>query len=347
MMDKTTEIKGNTINFCIDMDSAFNVLFSEHIVGFFDYGLPDDEKYSLVTAIINFVGHYRNFIWTRYNKYTNFYLYYISSPSSLHVNILKTYKEGIYGRRFFDIALTEQREYYYNNLKILNELAKVLPHVAVLDAGDVDDTLLPYFIIKSKKFDDCMNIIVSNRITAVNNLSYFKNTYVLSARGKNSLISKDLDSVKKLMYSGSWKSMPATISKKEYEWVENYITPLLAIIGYDRFGIPNVGKLRLASALKKIDKAIMQNKLVDSKMPLNIMMKQIGEAGVFTVDDTSTLITNMKLLMYDTIYEKFPRVIINKIMDGVSNLQDRTTVDRINHDYLGGDLKMGMLYAGE
>jgi hypothetical protein len=136
-----------TVNIIIDFDTLFETFKLEYYKNMVEKLATAENKFHFISAVFNFIGHYRNFFATRLDTHTRFFVLYNSKNDSIRDAIKPDftlqYDRNMQNKKFALFIL--------NKCKLLNNY---FPDISFIDSEDIHHTLVP-------------NILI-------NNLSYFK-----------------------------------------------------------------------------------------------------------------------------------------------------------------------------
>ena len=341
--------KTNNINILLDMDSIFNTIWKPYTIGFFEDGLKHTESYTLSLAILNLIGHYRNYFAKSFRKYTTFYLYRSTSKSQYHLKVDKNYKKTFYAHRYDEDAYHEVRDYVDENYKIVEKVVGMLPNIFYLDIDHMDDTVFPYKFLTSygKLNGGDATIIMSNRHTAFINQHLLTNCYVMSLRSLKTKLSSNVDNIRLMMTNSSPTSMPKFLKDNKLPFLIDYIIPVLSLSGYSNFDIKNIEGKKITKVLKAVKKAIDDGDLPEYREPINKTMKKMGVAGIFNVSEVGLVMKNIRLLTVNKIANLYSNEFMERIYDQIDYTKDLDTLNYINSKYYQNYLRIDFLYEGE
>lgn len=244
----------DTINLYIDVFSVMKNLYKSELedqisnVNIYD-------RYMLVSEIINIVGHYRHFFYSRLKKYTNVILFYSDKESSYCTNILPEYKTNYYNKyiRFGNENKASNR-ILMNTISLVKSFMEYIPHAYVINTGTVEPRgYIRYLIDETPKEE--YNLIITNDQLYYDMIGYKNNISILHLKGENS----------KNIYMGNVYEYLTKEIKKEIDFPSNYLIPL--VLSYKNNSTLNItyGKRSgIYKAIKNVNDLIESNKLSTS-----------------------------------------------------------------------------------
>lgn len=271
-----------TINIFIDLFDIFKQFYSPMLNEEFKT-IRTPTKMNLISELINIVGHYRHFFYSRYGKYTTIIMYYSSTKDKYLLSIDPDYKKDFYNKRI----LTSKSECYIVNkvlhdcLSIVREYLSYIPHAYLIDTTGIEPSFLPYFIINGVITDSDLfnkisgkdyNIIMANNDLYLSDLIKNDNTIIFKNNGKDKYYLSRADIFDYLKLNEE-TSLPESSLKK-----------IFALSGNKSYGIANIKKMGLKKAYKHLEKVYKTDPTLSK---IEDSLKE---------EDKERYLTNMKLI---------------------------------------------------
>src|SRR5699024_7686601 len=106
-------------------------------------------RFMVASEIINMVGHYRHFFYSRLNMYTNVIFHYSDQHDSFRESLLDNYREDFYSKRL------DQNHPTFNimngiiqrNVRLIKLFCEYVPHAYFINSGPIDSSLVPHLFL--------------------------------------------------------------------------------------------------------------------------------------------------------------------------------------------------------
>lgn len=317
----------STVNIFVDFWDIIKPLYNPQTLETLN-NIKQHERFMIASEIINIVGHYRHFFYSRLKMYTNIVFYYSDKKDISKTSILPEFKESFYEKRLdtkhqtFGVLNT----IIQNNVNLINLFCQYVPHAYFINTGEIDPALVPHlFLSPDSKLNqniinkDDTSIIISNEKIHYQDLLLNDKVLQLELRGKEKsrfVASEDIISV--LMEK----------SKKEYDFaiLPDMYSLILSLTGYKDYSVNSVKKMGNVKALQFIQKALDNNELTNT-MYASLESVSSLEDKI----DINQLHQNMQLLN-NSIYKFNNKDLINIEMQMIDRI-DAKSVRYVNDKY--------------
>lgn len=336
-------IKENKINVFIDLTSVYNHVYKDEYIEDIKLSM-DENKNVFVENLINLIAHYRQYIYTRKNSYSDFYILYSNGTSEYHLEIDDKYK-----REYYDFTLNDNSEfsesvkYFRNNIDAFKTMNKYIPNVFTEINTNTDELLLPYLIIKQNNLENKVNMIISHRDLYSNYVSYFPNTYILNQKSiKNKFINKDN------VMQHAFKGVDKFVSNIGNN-INNYMQVFNSILGNERFGILGIKGLGVKKLVNAVYSIIEKNSKfefnlgIDGKS-INEQIYLISQELKLPEDNIQQIQKNMKLTSPLYYYKYTKR---DKVISFDNKSPSYSSMVFISETYFNNLLNLKGLFMGE
>ena len=286
-----------TINIFIDLFDVFKSFYSPTLNDEFKT-IRTPTKMNLISELINIVGHYRHFFYSRYNKYTTIILYYSSMKDKYLTTIDSEYKKDFYSKRLLD----SKSECFIVNkvldecISIVKEYLLYIPHAYLIDTKEVEPSFLPYFIINGVITEEDLSNKISGKdfnIIMGNNDLYFldlikKDDTIIFKNNPKDKCYLSRTEVQSYLKVNDTLTLP-----------ENSLKNLFAIAGNKSNGIKNIKGMGIKKAHKHLEKVYKDDPSLSDI-----------EGSFKTIEEKNQYNTNMRLLSK----ESYPLTNVNKLI---------------------------------
>lgn len=336
-------IKENKINVFVDLSSVYNHIYKEEYVEEILQSM-DESKNVFVENLINLIAHYRQYIYSRKNSYSDFYILYNTGKSEYHLSIDENYK-----KEYYDFILNENNtfsksvKYFRNNIDAFKIMNKYIPNVFTEINNNTDELLLPYLIIKQNNLENKVNIILSHRDLYSNYVSYFPNTFILNQKSiKNKFINKD--NVMQHAFKGVDKFV-SDIGRN----INNYMQVFNSILGNERFSIPGIKGLGIKKLVNAVYSIINKNNKfefnigIDGKS-INEQITLISQELKLQEDNILQIQKNMKLTS-PLYYYKYTKN--DKVISFDNKSPSYSSMLTVSEKFFNNTLNINGLFMGE
>lgn len=364
---KKDKSPNNTINIFIDLYDVIKQLYKPDIVESIN-SINVTDKQDIASEIINMIGHYRHYFFSRHWKYTTFYLIYSNKRSKYHTELYPEYRHDFYMKRLrepksnkflpqYDIMNTMLESV----IKIIRGFVQYIPHVYFIDSGDVDYTLIPYIITQTNmhEYDRVVNgekekiydpadpsIIISNDTIFYQDLvsANVTNIAQLLCKNKNSEL---------LLYTDIYDYMTKGLKKKpDISYSIDLLTVVQAFMGYDKYNIPKVNKMGIGRAMNFVEKNLFSTGILpDIIYTSESLFKEYLYTSKIKDEYKEQALLNFKLLSHDSMEynNAFTKTDIIKIVNQCKiELVDAKAVRKNNEKFFyNNPINTEFCYDGE
>jgi hypothetical protein len=288
------------------------------------------EKSMIASEIINIIGHYRHFFFSRMKLYTNFVFFYSNKNSSFRSGVDSGYRETFYDKRLniehhqFGVM----NKIIRGNINLIRAFCEYVPHAYFINSGDIDYSLIPSIFLEGKiNYQDVdpgnETIIISNEKIHYQDLLLGDNVMQLELRGKEkSRIITAQDIVPQLLSKSKKNIDDFTILPDLY----SLALPLMGYKNYDVEGVKGMGAVKSLNFIQKhLDNNTLSNTLYSNLESLKVIEGQFKDNGY------SVLERNMQLLN-NRMYEYKSKDLIGIEMQIVEKI-DGNSVRKVNEKY--------------
>jgi hypothetical protein len=303
------------------------------------------EKSMIASEIINIIGHYRHFFFSRMKLYTNFVFYFSNKNSEFRNGVHSGYRETFYDKRLniehhqFGVI----NKIIRGNINLIRAFCEYVPHAYFINSGNIDYSLIPSIFLEGKiNYHDVdpknETIIVSNEKIHYQDLLLGDNVMQLELRGKEkSRIITAQDIIPQLL-SKSKKSA------EDFTILPDLYSISLPLTGYKNFDVEGVKGMGAVKSLNFIQKQLDDNVLSNTGYSNLDSLKMIEDK--FKDDNYSILERNM-LLLNNKMYEYKNKDLIGIEMQIVEKI-DGKSVKLVNEKYFSKHpILINFVFEGE
>lgn len=304
----------------INLDSILKVFYRDDIISGMQ-NLKYLENVVLCSEIANIAAHYRKFFWTRYQKKTIIYFYYMNKKPKYNISIYEDYAKTMIERKSKkNPKYGRVNEVIKDNLRMFSILSVYLPKVYFITTNGLEPALVPYHFIKEHPErthliltkDDYDFQLLGEEYTYILRLKY-DDTRVLTRDNLFDYI------LRKNKYTPKNK-IPATFYK--------IILPFIPCRSRDMKGVKGIGKVKI---LKEVDRLI-EEKEIDPNLDINF--KVFANLVRYDVDiDKIKEIYKICNLKYQ--YKRLDELDLLHINEQVIDKYENRTIMEINEKYFG------------
>ncbi|AMS01304.1 hypothetical protein AR9_g220 [Bacillus phage AR9] len=325
-----TDREYNTVNIFIDFWDIVKSLYNPQTLETMN-SLKQRERFMIASEVINIIGHYRHFFYSRLKMYTNFVFYYSDKRDTRLTNIDKNYRSSFYEKRLDDKNQTFGlfNNMVKKNVHIIKLFCEYVPHAYFIKTDEMDPRLVPHlFLSENSRLKqniinkNDMNIIISNEKIHYQDLNLQDRILQLELRGKEK---------SRFVASEDIIDILLEKSKKDYYFsiLPDMYSLLVSLTGYKDYDISSIKKMGNIKALnfiqKCIDNNILKNIEYNNTDLLNGLRDELGE------ENLKELYKNMQLLN-NNLYNFSNKDIIN-IESQLFDRIDAESVKFVNSKY--------------
>ncbi|PTU25742.1 hypothetical protein DA469_22185, partial [Bacillus subtilis] len=138
----------NTVNIFIDFWDIVKSLYNPQTLETMN-SLKQRERFMIASEVINIIGHYRHFFYSRLKMYTNFVFYYSDKRDTRLTNIDKKYRSSFYEKRLDDKNQTFGlfNNMVKKNVHIIKLFCEYVPHAYFIKTDEMDPRLVPHLFL--------------------------------------------------------------------------------------------------------------------------------------------------------------------------------------------------------
>jgi hypothetical protein len=216
----------DTIDIYLDVRSVFGIFFNDKF-GFSAKDIPPRERMLLSSELMNIVGHYRRYFWSRREIRTRFTMVHSAIASRRCVSLMPEYKAEYIRSRRIDGPYPENARFVEDNLEIVAMMSNRAPGTYFINSGTVDPDCIPRFLVKSKSVSICL----SNNPSWAQHACFAK-SHLLTLKGNESKLIRYCDVIDYLTDGAYTKKFEeGSIPYRLAEW-------LLAVSGSKKHNVP-------------------------------------------------------------------------------------------------------------
>jgi hypothetical protein len=253
MGDAMTDVRySQNVNLIIDVKQLFRKAFRKGCgyddVGTFDSAMAVE---AISSEMLNVAGHYRNFLFKEYGKYTTIYFLYSTGKCEAIQRVIPSYKESFYKKYIDGIDGDSIRPNIVSRVaKAVRLVAAKVPHCYFIDTTEFDEHAVARWICaKSLPSDAC--VILSN-----------DEAFLCQVRGKVMVLSaKGPDS--ELIREGG--AMARFLGRENKNISDAMLLTLISLSGDERCSVKGIPGIGPATAAKIVGGLIASGRLVDAE----------------------------------------------------------------------------------
>jgi len=257
-----------TVDVFLDVRSVFGVYFNDRFKEA-SASCPAAKRMLLSAELLNMVGHYRHYFWSRRELPTRFVLVHSPQASRRCKELFPEYKSEYEESRSRTGPYPENAAMVEDNLEIVGILAKRIPDTAFIDTGTVEPDCIPQMM----KDPDRVALCLSNNPSWAQH-ACFPMMNLLTLKGDKSQLVRFGGVMDYLTKGAHTRSMDiraaAAVPYRLAEWV-------LAIGGSSKHSVPGwkgFGAIKAMNYLSKRD--LMGSDFYD----VDSMAEDMTEAGI-------------------------------------------------------------------
>lgn len=283
----------------------------------------NEKIYQFISNIINLAAHYRMF-FTKNKLHSKIYLYMQYPFSSKLKNrlILDNYRSGYEFRLNKDVNNFVLKQMIETAIPFVKLLIEYIPDVYFIESKNLENSIIPYVIMKEASDEVTTNFIISNQQYDFQYVN-FDNTYILVSKQDNSkILSKD--------------NLISTISSQHEITSDNYITSvqlpfILSVIGDKLRSIDGIKGIGIKKIFKLLNKHIKDMSISGDINNVNLLISLLKESYRETVLKNFWC-TDIKY-QYLTLSKKDIFDVINQLIDKYDNDSLRKINDKYFQEY--------------
>lgn len=347
-------VKQQHVTLYVDFNSIFNFLFNPRNIELFnEKENRAANNMTIIERLINFVAHYRHYLFSKYGKTSTVIFYYATDKSQYHLDIDPEYKKEFYEKRFDSQMFGSIRKMLTGQRNVLEALMLVLPHVYFVDLKNVDESSFPYMIMYNNDMSNNINMIVSNRVTTLLNLQYFPKLEV------SFLSLRENDHAFYPRHKWGEFFMNETKSNGEYpksfdtEYNYDFLLPILSVV-FSLTGFRNHGITRIITPLSFMNtiKALKESGIVPQyELTVKEALTILHGSKVINDDNASVMKRNIKILSLANYYKEISNATLEMIMSQLNTSLDKDDAmvqfENYNKRYFMQKLNTRFIFEGE
>lgn len=313
----------NTINFYIDVNSLFDILYRNNNLEQF-HTISREDELTISSQVINTIAHYRHYFFSRLQKATIFYLIYSNDkPSRYYQSLCSDYKKDYMKLRLdkSNNVTSNLQNNIERNMRLATSICKYIPNAYVINVGRNDVGATIQYLIDTETNKSSSNLVYTNDKTyyqLVNN----ENTYVIYNKQDNS---------KFVTRANLYKVLT---KKDDIDVPSDLYKVSLAISGYKKYNLSGVKGVQTLKSLrilqKAIDKDIIYN--MDYNSIKSILDKMI-EHKLLKEEDRSVIERNFQLLNLNLMSKVFSDAYLDSIDSQMINNTDYDQIIEVSNKY--------------
>lgn len=331
--------------FFVNIGSVLRQLFSEYSVAKLTRGELNRHPRLLAAELLNIAGHYRNYAYKHFGRHSTVVMYHSTKRCEDKLAIDPEYKANFYAKQLggaapeYDVV----RAYTQVNLKIAAQVSAFIPHVHIVDTGNVDPEAWPWAVASEGRVQGSAVVISSWDTDLQYTLSpgtdplSGRQWAVLRASGEHSrLLTAENLFYEVLRKSKTGDEVAAQLSGGHFPYV-------LALAGEDDLGAAGIPKFGMARAAKHVAKCAADG-LLSPDAP---NLAALTEDGRLTDDQKEIASRCWSLLVHDAYARQLPASALAAIDAQMVNRSGLAELEKANAQYFAGALNLDLLFAGE
>ena len=325
---KTKFPEGNNINIFIDINSMISSLYRGiRVVNNFEMNADKYVK-NITKSLFDIAAHYRHYFFSRFKVSSKIYFYYsFKRPSNM------TREYDMYGFSHYNkllsptyIALTN---YIKREVDFFKTVIEYFQDIYVIDTGDLDREIFPYFITKDFQTNNSINLILSKEVKSYQVLELPRTLYIYL--GKNKVILNNNDIMDFICDKSKIKN--------SYNLDTSFLPLIYSLTGVTSYDIEGIAKYNtMAKALKHITSNIKSKEFIFSKE----VIKELFD----NQEDIDKAYKNIKLLSLNYNYQMLTKSYKIMLTDQIKDNVDIETVNEINREIFDDTLMLNELAEG-
>lgn len=316
--------KVEVINFYYDVNNLIKFLHRTKTIMDEIMTFSSGQKFLISSLLINTAAHFRNYFYTRHQKFTNFYFYYSMKPSKNEIEIYPDYKKDFHLKYIGNnLEFGKLNALIKTNLKLCSFLSDYFPHIYFIDTKEINPIVIPYHFIKeSQNKPNEISVIYSNDKMNLMNCAHFDNVFLLQSNyNYSALFNKD--SIFNIYHTKL--NEPTIINPK-------LIPYMFSISGYSSYNIKGVPRIAEKKTITIFEKMIKN--LTISNIEYNdeeLFIESIKNEKTLK-DHIDIIQRNLQLFKLDLIYNKLTETQKLKLFQ-LNDYQDLKNLIKIDNTY--------------
>ena len=339
------QLRENDLYVFVNLTSTFRHLFSEYSVAQLSRGDLNRHPRMLASELINIAAHYRNYAWKFFGQRTTVLMYYSSERCMQKLKIDPEYKANVYGKQTVSAPgeFEVLRKYMAFNIKVGKEIANFIPHVHLVDTGQVDPESWPMALIREGRVPG-PSLFLSSWVT---DLQYAAVNGPLGAGFESAVLKASGDSSKLITAPDIFPSLLA--KTKSGPDLCSVLSPAHFLYALDMAGDTDLGvnglqKVGMAKAAKLIVGAVNEGRLP----PDHPGLAQLLEDGKLAEENHDTVRRTWNLLVHQAHAEQVTPSQMAAIDAQMINRSGLGELEQANARYFAdAPINLDMAFAGE
>ena len=338
-------IPGEEFCIFINLTSMLRQFFSEYSANQLTRGELERHPRDLAAEIINVAGHYRNYVWKRYNVPTSVFLYHSTEKCNEKILIDPLFKQELYEKRIEgNIPIYKLISNYTNfNIRLATEIARRIPHVHVVNTGSIDPEAWPWAVAMDGRVNGSALVLSAFD----SDLQYALNPGVELGSGRKWAVFRPSGENSRLTTSENVIAEAVRTSKEKEKITEalsaNHILYMLALSGESVLGVEGLPKFGMTKAAKHIMKCVEKGHLPPDAPSLQALLTD----GILPAEAIEHVSRCWKLLVHSDYASTIPVEKLSAIESTMVNYSGIGEIEKVNATYFNGRLNIDLIYAGE
>lgn len=296
----------------------------------------NEYKFFLSSELLNLAAHYRHYFWSRFEITSNIFFFYASKINSRAKKLNFHYRDKYYEKRFNNLEYNNLNNNILTNLNLANMLSDYLPHIYVVDTGDIEPSIFMESIIANNKAPDLMNFIFSNNLIDMQEVIYDK-TNIITLKSDNSKLI-DKDNIYHYLLRSSKSKNNTSISM-------NLFTTIFSIVGYPPHNLEGIKNCGIVKTIQRMEKYIEEGLVIDKK---SLNPEAVFELFANSKRLKNQCIKNFQIIDYQYGYEMLNKFQLEKFRNQLNDKSDNQELMNINNKYFQAyPLNLIELFEGE
>jgi hypothetical protein len=336
---------GEDLYVFINLNSALRQLFSEYTVAKLTRGELNRHPRVLAAELVNLAGHYRNYAWKMFNKRTTVLLYHSTCRCDRKIAVSADYKERLYAKRLGPVADEYEviRRYVAFNLLIARELFDRVPHMHLVDTGQIDPEAWPETLLAAGRVPGPSLILSSWNC----DLAYAARPAEVGSGRGIAVIKAAGDHTRVITHEGVF--LEALRGSKTAEALSSRLDPghfpyVLTLAGEEDLGVRGIQKVGMSRAAKLVADRVAEGRLPPDAPSLGALL----EDGKIAVENHSIVEASWRLLVHTSHAAEVQPAEEASIDAQLVNRSGIGELEQANAKYFhGSPVNLEMCYAGE
>jgi hypothetical protein len=261
----------NVINIFLNTRTFYSKLYTEQFSEMINV-LKDGNKKVFCSELINTIGHYRLYFWSRYKLYTNFFIYHTNQVCNRNKEIYPDYMKEFYENHKENGKYSYISDLVESNLELFKALTKKMPFVYYMNCEDkIDLNILPLVVLKVKpNFAKFPSLLLSNNLESALHLTTNYRFNILTLQSDKSRL-VDISNVFEFLTNDS------NFSERSLKVSALNILDILAMSGVKKISLPGFSKVGPLTAIKFIYKIVSETDIISDNeyVPSNLIKLNI------------------------------------------------------------------------